>query len=259
MTPAPKMFTYVRKRYKLALLVAVSAMLFLVTYGIKSHLSAAHFSKTFGKRAVLANKKLVDLRQYFQMCAALCNSDARFMQSIVFPEVMRYNSLRDGIETESLRTLYVQLGADYADFSIGLFQMKPSFAESVEAMAAKLLPATLLNELSLKYQTSDAVLIRQQRVERLQDEHWQLIYLTAFVGICNRLFETTHFANSNERLQWYATVYNAGFNHSPAYIRKIITADNFYLRNNVRVKKFRYAALSSWYYEQEKNAGSGLH
>lgn len=56
---------------------------------------------------------------------------AQRLQAIVFPEIMRYNGLKDGIETESLRTLYVQFGEDYADFSIGLFQMKPCFAQQL--------------------------------------------------------------------------------------------------------------------------------
>jgi hypothetical protein len=52
----------------------------------------------------------------FQFCATLCNEKPLFMQSIVFPEVRRYNNLKDGIQTESLRALYVQFGKEYANF-----------------------------------------------------------------------------------------------------------------------------------------------
>ena len=47
--------------------------------------------------------------------------------SIVFPELVRYSALRDKMEITLLKTLYVNLGEDYANFSIGQFQMKPSF------------------------------------------------------------------------------------------------------------------------------------
>src|SRR5674476_1475160 len=51
--------------------------------------------------------------------------------AIVFPELVRYSALRDKMEITLLKTLYVNLGEDYANFSIGQFQMKPSFAEMI--------------------------------------------------------------------------------------------------------------------------------
>ena len=55
----------------------------------------------------------------------------QFAIAIVFPELVRYSALRDKIEISILKTLYINLGEEYADFSVGPFQMKPSFAESV--------------------------------------------------------------------------------------------------------------------------------
>ena len=51
--------------------------------------------------------------------------------AVVFPELVRYSALRDKMETAMLKTLYKNLGDDYADFSIGVFQVKPSFAEKM--------------------------------------------------------------------------------------------------------------------------------
>jgi len=52
--------------------------------------------------------------------------------SIVFPELIRFNAIQDKIETFALQSLYVKYGKDYANFSVGPFQVKPSFAESLE-------------------------------------------------------------------------------------------------------------------------------
>ena len=172
------------------------------------------------------------------------------MQSIVFPEVMRYSSLKDGIEAESLRTLYVQLGAAYANFSIGLFQMKPTFAEQVEIKSKQLLPDSIYKELQMVYTSTDQQSIRQQRVERLLDEDWQLVYLCAFISICNKNYEHKTFSSPTEKIQWYATVYNAGFNKTETYINNKIKQDNFYLNQDMPGKKFKYAAIASWFYNK---------
>jgi hypothetical protein len=57
------------------------------------------------------------------------NIDPQFALSVIFPELIRYSSISDFIEVKALEVLYVQYGKDYSDFSIGLFQMKPEFAE----------------------------------------------------------------------------------------------------------------------------------
>lgn len=142
---------------------------------------------------------------------------------------MRYSEWKDDIETESLRALYVQFGKEYADFSVGLFQMKPSFAEQVEEKARLLLPANIYNELQLGYQSNDAQIIRQERIDRLRDADWQLVYLTSFVALCNEWYKDHYFSSELERLQWYATVYNAGLDRSNEYISKKLARSGFIL------------------------------
>lgn len=175
------------------------------------------------------------------------------MKAIVFPEVMRYNLLRDGIEAESLRTLYVQFGKEYANFSVGLFQMKPTFAETVETKANQLLPDSILKELQLQYDATDAEAVRRERIERLQDEDWQLVYLTAFACICKKNYEHKKFTSQTEKLQWYATVYNAGFDKTDTYISNKIKEDNFYLSQDMPEKVFKYAAIVAWFYNKKVN------
>lgn len=244
----PKMFIYAKRFYKIAVAFITIMALGLLLVFAKEKYTNVDFGESFDNKSKLAVQKLKELRPNFELCASLSNVDPILMQSIVFPEIMRYSSLKDDVETESLRTLYVQLGEEYADFSIGIFQMKPSFAAQVETKSKQLLSNSLQQELQLHYETTDLATIRKIRVERLQDEEWQLIYLTAFVCICQQLYSQHSFTSELNKLQWYATVYNAGFDKSNAYITKKMEQDNFYLSQQMPDKKFKYAALASWYY-----------
>lgn len=235
---------------KLAAFIMLPVLAFVFFVFAKQHYSDADFGNTFGTKAASAESKLLSMKEGFQMCASLCNSNVAFMQAMVFPEVMRYNGLKDDMEAESLKVLYVQFGKEYANFSVGIFQMKPSFAEEVEAKAKQLLPAGMYNELQLGYTVSDAETVRSQRLKRLLDEDWQMIYLTAFHAICDSLYTYKNFSSASQKLQWYATVYNAGFDRTAHYIEQKIAADNFYLSQRMPEKKFKYAAIATWYYEK---------
>lgn len=64
------------------------------------------------------------------------------------------------------------------------------------------------------------------------------------------MYANKKFASTTEKLQWYATVYNAGFNKADAFITKKIEEDNFYLQQQKPMKKFKYAAIAKWYYQR---------
>ncbi|MBN2730416.1 MAG: hypothetical protein JXR53_14415 [Bacteroidales bacterium] len=48
--------------------------------------------------------------------------DSCLSWSIVFSELIRYDTIQDYFEVSALKTLYIQYGKDYADFSIGNFK-----------------------------------------------------------------------------------------------------------------------------------------
>jgi hypothetical protein len=245
MKAVPKMFIYAKKLFKIFAFLLITVVLCLGFIFAKEKYTNVAFGK-----ANTAAIKLNSMQDDFITCSALCNADPKFMQSIVFPEVMRFNNIKDGIEAESLRTLYVQFGAAYANFSIGLFQMKPTFAEQVEQKSKQWLPGNIYKELQLDYNSNDEENIRMQRVERLQDEDWQMVYLTAFICLCNKMYANKIFSSPIEKLQWYATVYNAGFDKKDQYISHKILEDNFYLNQGMPEKKFKYAAIAGWYYNK---------
>ena len=246
--PVIKMFTSVKKYYKFISPAVLGVLLCGLFVFAKNRYRDADFGASFGTKATSAKETIQHMNSSFELCSKACNSSVQCMQSIVFPEVMRFHELKDDIETESLLTLYVQFGKEYANFSIGIFQMKPSFAEELEQKAKLLLSKELYGELQLHYNESEPTAIRLERIERLRDADWQLIYLTAFVGVCNKLYAHKKFSSEEERMQWYATVYNAGFNKSDNYITQKIGQENFYLQQGMPGKKFRYAAIAKWFY-----------
>jgi hypothetical protein len=250
---ATMMYIYVKKYYKGFIWILTCASVYAIFIFAKATYSSADFGKTFGKKYTEAEGKIKLMDESFQLCAELCNAKPLFMQSIVFPEVMRYNSLKDDIETESLRTLYVQFGEEYANFSIGIFQMKPTFAAQVETKVKQLLPDSIFKELQLVYKNTDEENIRSERVERLQDDNWQMIYLTAFILICNEQFKYKIFVSEVEKLQYYATLYNAGLEKTEEYIFKKIKEANFYVEYGMPDKKFKYAALATYFFMKGKD------
>ena len=57
--------------------------------------------------------------------------DPLIAESVVWPEMERYTRLQDLAETAAVYGTYITTGGG-PDYSIGLFQMKPSFIENLE-------------------------------------------------------------------------------------------------------------------------------
>jgi hypothetical protein len=88
--------------------------------------------------------------------------------SIIFPELVRYSALKDKMEITLLKTLYVNLGEDYANFSIGQFQMKPSFAEMIRENAPDVTGrnSEIRFRISMILKTSENLLYLIWRIQR---------------------------------------------------------------------------------------------
>lgn len=133
--------------------------------------------------------------------------------AIVAPEVSWYSSISDKAETYTLKVLYAQTGK--GDFSIGYFQMKPSFAEQIE---------NIINTTeSLKKKYSDLIIIedtpqaiRAERVSRLSSLNYATLYLAAFYEIAkNRISKwSSNKEGQIQILKNMATIYNGGLNIS---------------------------------------------
>ena len=173
--------------------------------------------------------------------------DPLVAEAVVWPEMERYSRLQDVMETAANYGTYITTGGG-PDFSIGIFQMKPSF---VEAMEKAWMRSGLARQYELWFDTDDTVTARRIRISRLQKEEWQVIY----VGVFLRLLYTTygsvnkkgeHTQDGLETLPVYdqvclaATAYNRGVTWAaPGY------GDLSVLREHAREKHFHYALIPS--------------
>ena len=178
--------------------------------------------------------------KYFEMA-----DDQLLASAIIFPELLRYSKLRDIIETEALKTLYVQYGTQYANFSIGPFQMKPSFAEKLEKECLEFQLGHYLATDTLP--TCEA---RQNRVKRLSSNEGQVMYLQAFIITMNQKFETYSFHSPTEKVELYATAYQIGYWANTDTIKKFKN-EKYYHTDfwpTKTTKYYSYSAISSFYY-----------
>jgi len=159
-------------------------------------------------------------------------------------------SIADYIEVKALEVMYVQYGHDYADFSIGLFQMKPSFAEQIETDMLKYRLEEKYPELSaLKPSITDSLDLRRDRIIRLKDEYHQLLYLEAFVRIMALRYPDLEKAALKDRLMFYSTAYNAGYRKGDKVIRCEGEKARFYCGMiTPPTGKYNYAEIALDYY-----------
>lgn len=196
-----------------------------------------------------AKKKAIN-----QFNNGLSSDENRTALSIVFPEVIRYNSFSDFIETKTLEWVYVDFGAERADFSIGLFQMKPSFIEKLEE-ATKSDPSVFrqFSDILSYPSTLSAVEIRRMRVSRLQNFETQIGYAQVFSLVCDAKFKKEVFANSAEKIKFFAAAYNFGFEKDVKEIKKWTTKKAFPYGVNYKGKQMIYSEVSADFYAKYAN------
>jgi hypothetical protein len=168
--------------------------------------------------------------------------------SIIFPELVRYSALRDKMEITLLKTLYVNLGEDYADFSIGVLQMKPSFAETIREQATAVsteLPGIVFAE-STEFE--NIFTFRKSIVKDLEDPETQINYLVAFIKICEKKFDIRN-EDELSRIKFLATAYNYGINKTAAEIENM-SDKKFFNAKLFKTENYSYADVSVFWYKE---------
>lgn len=177
-------------------------------------------------------------------------ADSAELSAILFPELIRYSMLRDFFETQSLELLYVNFGAETADFSIGQFQMKPSFAEAVEAYLRERPALAAPHSQLLDYAAEAGKERRKARLKRLQEDAWQLRYAAAFLAVAKDKFGDRLPADPADRIRFLATAYNHGFQSSAEAIRPWIVAQNFPYGPRYPGPQHSYADISADFFQK---------
>ena len=139
-------------------------------------------------------------------------------EAVIFPELIRYNMFKDKMETGAVKALYVSGGTGRCDFSIGPFQMKPSFVEELEK---RWMRSGLARRYNLFFDTKDSEMARRVRISRMEDEEWQCIYLAIFLKMLYLDYGSTNKRGEHsqdgidtlpvkEQVRLAATAYNRG-------------------------------------------------
>ncbi|MGH1335000.1 MAG: hypothetical protein ACRBFS_02655 [Aureispira sp.] len=198
---------------------------------------------------------------HLQTQAAFYGIDGQELTAIIFPELLRYSQWRDLLETEALEVAYVEGGSAWADFSIGAFQMKPSFAETLEQklqqwpLGRSAFQHLLANKnQSLKQQ-------RQARLNRLRSIEGQIDYLCCFYKWMQQrngfyLVSPT----PTQKIALLATAYNTGFWKSWPSLLKASQQHFFpYGARYPQEGQHAYQAIAVAYYQQSPSSSPLLN
>ena len=172
-----------------------------------------------------------------------------FIFSIIAPEVSQYGTISDLAQTYTLKVMYVQAGKDYADFSVGYFQMKPSFIEKIETEVVSNKNLSSQFEFCL-FQDPENREARVTRIKRLEQLDWQMTYLRIFLAIMKLKTATIKFTNDTEKLKYFATAYNLGFEKSKTQIKNNFQSKQF---PHFGELKFNYSEVSLEFYQHLKD------
>lgn len=192
-----------------------------------------------------------NLNRILNVNSHFCNNNPRIVYSIVSPEIFRFVQIKDLIETTVLEHAYincVNCNNKLSDFSIGYFQMKPSFIEAIEKyiIYEKLeLPINIIIPKQL-----DSKSVKKIRLNRLKSLEFQLIYAHIFLIIMEHRFSNIEFCTIEDKIKFYATAYNYNFMATEIDIRKMSEKKLFPWGTNNFFENDNYGDLSVQFYLQ---------
>lgn len=227
--------------------VWIATLLFSSSINANALSPEEYFGESYHESVAFYKKNLVHFKQYFN--AFGINSDLAI--SVVFPEIIRYNRFRDFAETTALELAYVTGGSTVADFSIGRFQMKPSFIENLEAEIEKSSQLKLKFAKIVTYKANCTELERRKdRVARLKQSHWQSLYLACFITIANERFKREINSNPSEQLMILSSAYNLGLTASYPDLAKVSQQKTFPY-GSLSMGRFSYFDVANYFYQNQ--------
>lgn len=196
----------------------------------------------FGARFLAAKHFYHQHKTQIQAACRQKNVAEKVLVSMIFPELMRYNPTRDAAETMANRLLYVNFGGEYGNFSIGCFQMKPSFIEHLEQKVRE--RGWTEFQFLAYYENTDSTEIRKKRVERLSNLYWQLQYALFFVQYVDA-FWADQAPSQMTDICYLANLYNIGIQRSTKQIQAFSQAKNYPNPNQTfRPDYYNYGQIS---------------
>ncbi|WP_291528961.1 hypothetical protein [Bacteroides sp. UBA939] len=194
--------------------VITTMLVWVCSFG--GHTEPRDFKQIFKNNWTSAERYVEKQRQVWNVIFNAFSVPADLAVAVVFPEQIRYSALQNIMETAAIKALYVQGGTRMANFSIGRFQMKPSFAEEVER---EWMQTEWRHYYGIYFDLSDSMEARRARIRRLDDVQWQCIYLSLFVKLLYRRCPQLAKDTAAEQVRFCATAYNVSFKGSYGEIR----------------------------------------
>lgn len=152
-------------------------------------------------------------------------NDTNFYIALVFPEMIRYNEIRDELETLINKITYTTI-TSYDGCSIGAFQIKPKCALEIENYVKenRLLNSKYPMIASIREQNSFSD--RMSRLNRLQQKKYQIEYILAFVDICKIKYNLEN-ESLAEQLRITSAAYNIGLLDNPELFENYLSFNSF--------------------------------
>lgn len=228
-----------RSRYTLA----VTALLLFLTSGLSAQ--ETDYDHVFGDDWSRAQSFIKENEHWMRPALEEHGIEYAVAVAVIFPELVRYSALRDKMETTMLKTLYINLGEEYANFSVGRFQMKPSFAEKLREEAWETLGRKARRLFPLKHGGKRIKEYRASIVNDMEDPRRQTDYLIAFIKICEAKFSLPHDEN---KVRFLATAYNFDFDKTREEI--LVMQDAKYFTTKLfKGTTYSYSDISLYWYK----------
>ncbi len=176
------------------------------------------YRKVFGSNWVEAERYVSEHHDEWKQEFDFFGVDSRMAEAVVFPELIRYSMWKDEIERTAVNGLYVSKGREGANFSIGRFQMKPSFAEEVEQAWNR---SSLSKEYGFSFNLADNNEARRSRVRRLSTMQGQCRYLAIFIRLQQQRHPQLSQLAIKDQVRLLATAYNRSFTASWNSLQKM--------------------------------------
>jgi len=211
---------------------------------------AEDYAAIFGDKYAAAERFLHE-NAWMADALRLTPEETRIAFAVVFPEIIRFNALEDEIQVRGLKVLYIQYGRSYMNFSVGRFQMKPSFAENLESDYQRLFSVEEKAAIGMPaFEHGETPELREKRVLRLDDLAGQVRYLRLFMLVMKKRYKQVAFADVEDRLRFYATAFNAGYASGETALRRVMNERQFHTALLFPRTKYNYADVALFYFRK---------
>ncbi|HOW39148.1 MAG TPA: hypothetical protein PL123_01305 [Bacteroidales bacterium] len=237
------------------LFISFLAVFFFLNICIYSQ--PADYSKIFGTDWEQALKFEKENRLWMEKAAEENKVPYNDVIAVIFPELVRYSALRDKMEITVLKALYINLGDQYANFSIGRFQVKPSFAEYIRKESSSRPKRRSVPQFPRPEDFSNLSDYRKSIVTDLESPEREFLYIIAFYRICEKKFDLSSM-NEKMKIRFLATAYNYGINKKQEEIEKM-TDKKYFNTRLFKTENYSYSDVALFWYENFSAADKSVN